>query len=101
MASSPVVVNETVVVQVENETESLALGIDVNTGKHRWKIDRTRRANWSSPVVATFSESKDLLVLLQGSKGVTALKPETGEAVWTFDNPFLYRFQRRCVCSLE
>lgn len=86
MASSPVVVDETVIVQVENEADSLALGIDVNTGKHRWKIDRPRRANWSSPILASFSKADDPLVLMQGSAGVTALKPETGQAVWSYDN---------------
>jgi outer membrane protein assembly factor BamB len=78
MASSPVVVNGTLVVQSENDSESLALGIDVKTGVNRWKMERPKAANWTSATV--FGET----VALQSSKGLTGVDPLTGKVVWNY-----------------
>ena len=78
MASSPVVVKETLVVQSENDSESLALGIDVKTGVNRWKMERPKAANWTSAVV--FGET----VALQSSKGMTGVDPMTGKVQWNY-----------------
>ncbi len=50
MASSPIVIGETVVTMIENDSESYSLGIDVATGRNLWKLDRPKAANWTSPV---------------------------------------------------
>jgi len=78
MSSSPVVADETLVVQSENDSESLAVGIDVTTGKNRWKMERPKAANWTSAVVY-----QDV-VALQSSKGLTGIRPRTGEVVWDY-----------------
>ncbi|MGI9243473.1 MAG: PQQ-binding-like beta-propeller repeat protein [Verrucomicrobiales bacterium] len=78
LASSPVVVGDTLVVHIENDSQSFAAGIDTATGKNRWRKDRTKRANWSSPVV--FGDR----VVLQGSKGVDVLVPATGDIEWHY-----------------
>ena len=50
MASSPVWVDGVLVVQVENDSQSMALGVDPRTGKNLWKLDdRPKGANWTSP----------------------------------------------------
>jgi outer membrane protein assembly factor BamB len=85
MASSPVVVGETLVVQVENDSESLAVGIDVETGANRWKLDRPILANWTSPTILRGKTRDDDLVLLQSGKGLSALRPYTGFEVWRYD----------------
>ena len=84
MSSSPVIVEETVVVQVENDTESFAMGLDVHTGLSRWKLDRPKYANWSSPTVWLPPDGSPPIVLLQSSEGATAVRPSTGEIVWQF-----------------
>lgn len=78
MSSSPVVVGDTLIVQSENDSESLAVGIDVTTGKNRWKHERPKAANWTSAVIY-----QDV-VALQSSKGLTGLNPHTGEVVWDY-----------------
>jgi outer membrane protein assembly factor BamB len=78
MSSSPVVVGDTLVVQSENDSESLAVGIDVTTGKNRWKKERPKAANWTSAVVY------QNVVALQSSKGLTGLNPRTGEIEWDY-----------------
>lgn len=85
MASSPIVVGETLIVQVESDDDALATGIDVDTGVARWKIERPQRANWTSPVLWKGRTPGSELVLLQSSRGLSAVRPRTGEVVWSFD----------------
>lgn len=86
MASSPVVAGDTLVVQIENDSESFAAGIDRATGKNRWKTDRARKANWTSPVVLKDSATGGDVVALQGSAGVSAVDPDTGREVWAYED---------------
>lgn len=86
MSSSPVVVDGTLIVQVENDAESFAVGLNVATGKSRWKKERPKRANWTSPTFITDSESGKSLALLQSSAGVEAVDPMTGKRVWNFSD---------------
>ncbi len=78
MSSSPVVVGDTLVVQSENDSESIAVGIDVTTGRNRWKKERPKAANWTSAVVY------QNVVALQSSKGLTGVNPRTGEIEWDY-----------------
>lgn len=84
MSSSPIVVDDTLIVQVENDAESFAVGLDVETGKSRWKKERPKRANWTSPTFITNKETGTSLALLQSSRGVEAVEPKTGKQVWNF-----------------
>ncbi len=83
MSASPLVVGDVVVVQVENEANSIAMGLDKATGEEFWKIDRPRNMNWSSPALLE-SDGKPL-VLLQSSKYLTGHDPATGEEVLRYD----------------
>lgn len=84
MASSPVVVGDTLIVQLESDAQSAATGLDVQTGRHRWIIERPRKANWTSPTVLRGQQPDDVLVLLQSWQGVTAVKPHTGVIAWSY-----------------
>lgn len=85
MASSPVVVGDTLVAQVENDSQSLATGVDVATGLSRWTIERPKRANWTSAVTLHKGDGADEdLVLLQSSQGIAAVQPMTGKSVWSY-----------------
>jgi len=85
MASSPIVVGETLIVPVENDDDSFTTGLDVKTGISRWKIKRPRVANWTSPAILKASDSAETLVLLQSSEGVDAVYPETGDTAWSYE----------------
>src|SRR6185436_4626600 len=82
MSSSLVVVDGVVVAQVECESESFAAGLDLKTGVNRWKLDRPRKANWSSPTLLEVNSRK--LVALQSTKGITAVEPATGKTIWEY-----------------
>jgi outer membrane protein assembly factor BamB len=85
MSSSPVVVGKTVVVQIENQGDSFAAGIDTETGETRWRIDRPHAANWASPGMLRLKDGKELVLLTSG-KGLTAHDPLTGEQKWSYDS---------------
>ena len=55
MASSPVVVDGTVIVKVEAQGDSFAAAIDAETGKNLWRIERPQMSNWASPLVIRVS----------------------------------------------
>ena len=84
MASSPVVIGTTVIVQVESDAESFAMGVDIPSGETKWKRDRPRTSNWSSPTILPAEVGRPVLVLLQSLRGVTALDPDTGAEIWSF-----------------
>jgi outer membrane protein assembly factor BamB len=86
MASSPIIIGSTVVVQVESDAEAFACGVDVVSGKTMWQIERPRAANWTSPTILPATDSRPAMALLQSSKGLTAVDVETGAIVWNFDN---------------
>ncbi len=84
MSSSLVVVGETLVAMVESDAESFTIGLNTLTGETRWKLDRPRAANWTSPVILPV-ENGDDLVLVQSSQGLIAVHPATGDIVWSYE----------------
>ena len=84
MSSSLVVADGTVIAQVENDAESFTAGLDAKTGINRWKLDRPKRSNWTSPGLLRGPEGKTQ-ILLQSSKGVTAVDPASGKTLWSYD----------------
>ena len=82
MASSPAVAGDTVVVQIENQNESFAIGIDVAVGETKWRIPRDPIASWCTPVVLPAADGHAPVVLLQSSAQLTAHNADTGEQLW-------------------
>ncbi|MBN2024985.1 MAG: PQQ-binding-like beta-propeller repeat protein [Pirellulales bacterium] len=87
MASSPLVVGSTVVVQCENQGESFAAGLDVASGRTRWRIPRDHSAIWSSPTLLPGETPREDAVLLVGRDRLTTHDPQTGKLLWTFEAP--------------
>jgi outer membrane protein assembly factor BamB len=84
MAGSPVVVGDTLIVPVENDSESFTLGLDVATGVNRWKRDRPKLAAWTSPIAVTDPATKKPLVVLQSGPGLSVVDAHTGEEAWYY-----------------
>lgn len=80
LASSPIVAGDTLVAQIENDSESFAAGFDLITGVNKWKLDRPKSANWTSPTV--IEKDGESIVALQGSDGVLGLLPSTGSELF-------------------
>jgi len=84
MSSSPVVIGGTVIVQIENQGESFAAGLDTATGETRWRIDREKLANWASPIAMRGKTPAEDVVLLQSASHLTAHRPDTGAQLWIY-----------------
>src|SRR5262249_46875116 len=93
-ATSPVIVDGVLIVQGDNQNNSFALGIDLESGTNRWKLARPKDIAWTTPI-PIFSPSQGAsqpatgtgLVLLQGSSALTALEAATGKEVWKLERP--------------
>lgn len=82
MAASPVLAGDVLLVPMENAGHSFAAGIDRRTGQNRWKVDRPRDINWTTPALRTVGDG--LEALFQTSRELTALDPRTGQVRWTY-----------------
>lgn len=80
MASSPVIVDDVVVVQVENDSESYTVGVDLVAGTNRWRLTRPKAANWTSPL-----SLGNGLVGLQSKNGFDAIRVRDGAVLWQYD----------------
>ena len=84
MSSSPVIAAGTAIIQVENDADSFSFGLDLGLGTTKWKKERPRGANWTSPI--TLGSKGRELVALQSKQGLIALEPETGQRLWSFED---------------
>jgi outer membrane protein assembly factor BamB len=85
LASSPLIVGSTVVIHLENQNVSFAAAYDVATGAARWRTERPRELNWTSPIAVPGGKPGEKLALLQGSTRLSAVDPMTGKEVWGLD----------------
>lgn len=79
LASSPIIVNETLIVQIENDSDSFVAGINLKDGSNIWKFPRTKKANWTTPIKINQED-----IAIQGSEGITCVKAKTGEVQWSY-----------------
>ncbi|MDA8745292.1 PQQ-like beta-propeller repeat protein [Rubripirellula amarantea] len=86
MASSPVIVDGAVIVQVECQGDSFAAAIELETGKNRWRISRPAASNWASPAAITRPNGSQEVILQSGSD-LVAVDPANGTELWRMDEP--------------
>jgi len=82
MSSSLLIAGDVVVAQLESQSDGFTVGLDLNTGVNRWKIERPRKPNWSSPIL--LKQAGQELVLLVSPPLITAVEPATGKTVWEY-----------------
>ena len=82
MSSSPVIAAGTAIIQVENDADSFSFGLDLGFGTTKWKKERPRGANWTSPI--TLETKGREVVGLQSKQGLVVLEPETGQKLCSF-----------------
>ena len=80
LASSPIIVDETLIIQIENDSDSFVSGINLKDGSNIWKLARTKKANWTSPI-----RLNDKEVAVQGSEGITCVSAKSGTVQWSFN----------------
>jgi outer membrane protein assembly factor BamB len=83
MAASPTLWKDILIVPMENVGESFVAGIDIKSGENRWRIDRPRGINWTTPVVIDNQGKAEVILTTPGR--FTAHDPATGKQVWQWD----------------
>jgi hypothetical protein len=80
LGSSLAQTDDTLFVLVDHRGPSYLLAVDKQTGKERWKTDRTARGSWTSPVIAQRHGKPEIVVSSNGS--VAGYDAATGKQLW-------------------
>jgi outer membrane protein assembly factor BamB len=83
-ASSPIIFENRVIVQVDRHRDSYLAAFDLATGKRVWNVPRVERPVWSTPTLHTVGTQPELIV--GGGEYVRGYDPRTGEEIWKFKN---------------
>lgn len=86
LASSPVLADGVLVIQMENDSDSFVAGLDTATGVNQWKIAGPKDANWTSPAIVREAGQPDTVVI-SSRDGALALDPKTGRERWKLPAP--------------
>ena len=81
-SSSPILFDQKLFVQVDNEQESFLVALDAASGDELWKVARDERSQYSSPIIWQNSLRNELIV---GGMVYRSYDPNTGEVLWQLD----------------
>jgi hypothetical protein len=82
---TPVLFNDTVVVNGDSDGEAFLAALDKSTGEVRWKIERPNHIRSFSVPIFIDVKGKPQMVLA-GSKSITGYDPLTGKQLWVKDS---------------
>ncbi|HEY4308401.1 MAG TPA: PQQ-binding-like beta-propeller repeat protein [Pirellulales bacterium] len=78
--TSPVIHNDSLIVNWDHQGESFLIVLDARTGETRWKVDREPVTSWATPLVVEYEGRTQLIV--NGTKRVRSYDLKTGEVIW-------------------
>ena len=81
-SSSPVLYNDIIYLQIDNEENSFLVALEAETGTEKWRVKREEKSNWGTPVIWENSNRNELVV--QGLK-TRGYNPSNGEMLWELD----------------
>jgi outer membrane protein assembly factor BamB len=79
-ASSPIIWNGLVIIQIDTQADSFLLAVKADTGETVWKTDREELPSWGTPTVATTPAGPVLVT--NASNFVRGYDPRTGVELW-------------------
>jgi outer membrane protein assembly factor BamB len=79
-AVTPVIRDDTLIVNWDQEAESFIIALDARTGATRWQKDRDDLTSWNTPLIVT-SQGRTQVVV-NGTKRVRSYDLKTGELLW-------------------
>lgn len=77
--SSPVLYENLLFVQVDNEENSFLVALDASTGDEKWRVQRDEKTTYATPVIWKNKVRTELVTT--GAKA-RAYDPETGKELW-------------------
>jgi outer membrane protein assembly factor BamB len=81
--TSPLIYQNLLILQCDQEMGegSFIGGFDRTTGKEIWRVSRTTRRSWATPLIVSSGGRDELLA--SGAEMVVAYDPKTGKELWT------------------
>jgi outer membrane protein assembly factor BamB len=81
-SSSPVLFDDKVFLQVDNEQQSFMVAIDAKSGDEIWRVDREEKSQYSSPIIWKNSLRNELIA---GGTRYRSYDPDSGKLLWELD----------------
>jgi outer membrane protein assembly factor BamB len=79
-ASSPIIWNGMVFLQVDTQTDSFLLALDAVNGKTIWRTERQELPSWGTPTVVSTPAGEELVT--NASNYIRGYDPRTGKELW-------------------
>ncbi len=79
-SSSPVLHENHLFVQCDNDRESFLVALDKKSGAEVWRVQRSERSNWGTPYV--WKNKKRTELVAAGAQKVRSYDPATGKLLW-------------------
>lgn len=84
--SSPILYRDLVILmQDQNQADSICLALDKVSGERRWQVQRPRAMTWCTPIAVRAGDRDELV--FAGGKTVKGYDPATGNELWSLDGP--------------
>ena len=83
MGTSPILVGDTLFVQVDHWSQSYLLAVDAKTGANRWKADRPGSVNWTSPLAVSVKGKLEIVAF--GTNFARGYDADKGTELWRVD----------------
>jgi outer membrane protein assembly factor BamB len=79
-AVTPVIHQDNLLLNWDQEIDSALYCLDAKTGQTRWKADRDERSSWNTPLVTAYGGRTQ--VILNGATRIRSYDLKTGEVIW-------------------
>jgi outer membrane protein assembly factor BamB len=78
--SSPALADGRLFIQCDNEEKSFLVALDAKTGDELWRVKRTERTGWSTPLIWKNKQRTEIVCL--GTPRARSYDPATGKQLW-------------------
>jgi outer membrane protein assembly factor BamB len=79
-ASSPIIWENLVILQCDNQDDSFLIALDAETGAQVWKTEREELPSWSTPAIGMTSKGPELVT--NAPNFIRGYDPRTGKELW-------------------
>ena len=81
MGTSPILIGDLLVVQVDHWSQSYLLGVETSNGANRWKTKRDATVNWTSPLAVKVKERTEIVTF--GTYQAISYDAVSGQELWS------------------
>lgn len=76
----PVIADDVLIQIMDQEEDSLAVALDLETGEERWVVERDEPSTWALPLVTEWEG--ETVVVTSGTNAIRAYHPADGAVLW-------------------